>query len=151
MWFQSGDDYLELTPIEQTLEGVPGFGDTSFSVRVRCGSFSGETTVYIEAGELSEFAEELRRVEEARQGAAAVESMSPGELLLEVRITDRAGHAAVIGQVGSWSFVGFDSAHWNVVGYRIPFCPTLLPQIRREFRALVEAAHATTTGTERSR
>ena len=149
MLFQAGDDYLELTPIEQTPEGVPGFGDTCFSVRVRCNSFSGETTAYIEAGKLRAFAENLHRVEEARQGAAVVESMSPGELLLEVRITGRAGHAAVIGQVGRWSFLGLESAHWNVIGYSIPFCPTLLPQITREFRALVKAAHASTTGTER--
>jgi hypothetical protein len=149
MLLQAGDDYLELTPIEQTPEGVPGFGDTRFSVRVRCNSFSGETTGYIEAGKLREFAEELRRVEEARRGAAAVESMSPGELLLEVRITDRAGHAAVIGQVGRWSFRGLERAHLSVVGYSIPFCPTLLPQITREFRALVKASHTTTTGIER--
>ncbi len=150
MLLQAGEDYLELTPIEQTPEGVPGLGDTRFAVRVRCGSFSAETTAYIEAGGLSSFADELHRVEEARQGAAAVESMSPGELLLEVRIIDRAGHAAVLGQVGSWCFRGLDGPHWNVVGYCIRFCPSLLPQITREFRTLVKHAHSATAGTERN-
>jgi hypothetical protein len=41
--------------------------------------------------------------------------------------------------VGAWFFSGIGDPQWNVVGYSIPFCPTLLPQITREFQELAEA------------
>jgi hypothetical protein len=139
MLIRNHEDYLELVLLNRTPAGVPGAGDTCFSAHVRYGSFSAETTAYVEAGEIQSFSEELRRVEEARQGAAVVESMSPGELRLEIRITDRAGHAAALGQVGKWSFSGICDHWWNVVGFCIPFCPSLLPQISREFQELAKS------------
>jgi hypothetical protein len=37
-------------------------------------------------------------LEERRQGEARLESMSPGELLIVVRSTDRAGHMGAVPQ-----------------------------------------------------
>jgi hypothetical protein len=137
MLIRSGEDYLELTPVSRTLEHLPGAGNTCFAVRVKCGSFSAETTAYIEAGDLRDFADAMRGLEKSRQGVISLESISPGELRLELRITDRAGHVAAFGQVGGWCFAGSDR-HWNVVRYFIPFCPTLLPQMTPEFQAFAE-------------
>jgi hypothetical protein len=144
MLISAGEDYLELRPVSQTPQGVPGVGDTCFIIRVRCGSFSAETRAYIEADDIKTFAEGLRKLDELRHGAVVVESMSPGELRLEIRTTDRAGHLAALGQVGAWCFAGIAGPHWNVIGYCIPFCPSLLSQMAREFQALAETGAAIT-------
>lgn len=99
MLVRDGDDYLELTATElYTL--VYGEGDTRFVVRVRVSSlfaeFTAESLCWVELRALAAFVEQLRVLEERRQGAAAVESMSPGELRLEVSTIDRAGHVAAV-------------------------------------------------------
>jgi hypothetical protein len=139
MLIRDGEDYLEIVPVERTPAGVPGAGDTCFSTRVRSGSFSAETRAYIEADDIRAFAEELRRIDERRQGAVVVESMSPDELRLEIHITDQAGHVAALGQVGGWGFSRVGGRCWSVVCFYVTFCPSLLPAITREFEELAKS------------
>jgi hypothetical protein len=48
----------------------------------------------------SAFLRELTALDHQRQGAASLESISPGELRLRLFTTDRAGHLAAEGIVG---------------------------------------------------
>jgi hypothetical protein len=140
---RDGEDFLELAVTDRGAAGSPDVGDTRFAVRVRVTSkdtvFTGETWCWVERRVLSAFAQQLRELEERRQGPAALESMSPGELKLEVRSTDRAGHVAAFGQVGHWCYGGADAPHWSAVTFGIPFCPSELAALVREFGDLAVA------------
>jgi hypothetical protein len=136
---RDGDDYLELAVTERSTV-VHDAGDTRFAVRVRVSAsgtvFTAETWCWVELRVLAAFAEQLQTLEERRQGSAFLESMSPGELRLEVRSTDRAGHLAAVGQVGHWFHLGSDEPYWSAVAFCVRFCPSELPVLVREFGAL---------------
>ena len=134
------DGCIELEMTEQIPLDSQGAGDTRFIVRVRFRShetvFSAETWAWVEAPVLAAFASQLRALEEKRQGSAVMESMSPGELRLEIRIYDGAGHVGAFGQVGHWCHGGVGGPYWSVVTFGIPFCPTELPGLVHEFEVL---------------
>ena len=142
---RDGEDYLELA-VTDRLTVIHDAGDTRFAVRVRVSAhdtvFTAETWCWVQLHVLSTFAEQLRVLEERRQGSAAMESMSPGELQLEIRSTDRAGHMAAVGQVGHWLHSGCGEPSWSAVAFRVPFCPSELPALVREFSALAVAPDA---------
>lgn len=145
MLVRDGDDYLEVTVAER-LTGAHAAGDTRFAVRVRVSGlsavFTAESLCWVERRALAVFAEQLRILEERRQGSAVLESMSPGELRLEVRSTDRAGRVAAVGQVGRWFGVGSREPYWSAVAFVVPFCPTELPGLVQELNALAIAPDA---------
>jgi hypothetical protein len=89
-----------MTVVERSVV-VRDVGDTRFAVRVRISGintvFTAEGLRWVELRALVAFSEQLRVLEERRQGSASLESMSPGELQLQIRSTDRAGHMAAIG------------------------------------------------------
>jgi len=142
---RDGDDYLELTVAKRSTV-VHDAGDSQFAVRVRVSGLhtvlTAESLCWVDLRALAAFADQLRVLEERRQGSAALESMSPGELRLEVRTTDRDGHVAAVGQVGRWLGVGSGEPYWSAVAFRVPFCPTELPALVREFSALAVAPDA---------
>jgi hypothetical protein len=144
MLVRDGEDFLELAVTDRGAPGAPDAGDTRFVVRVRVTSkdtvFTAETWCWAELRALAAFAGQLRALEERRQGVAVLESMSPGELRLEIRSTDRAGHVAATGQVGHWCYGGTGQPLWSAIGFGIPFCPTELPALVQEFGSLVESA-----------
>ncbi|MDB5307173.1 MAG: hypothetical protein JWO38_1375 [Gemmataceae bacterium] len=143
MIVRDGEDFLELEVTERVPEGVPCAGDIRFAVRVRITSkdtvFSAETWAWVEAPVMTTFAEQIRTLEKQRQGSAALESMSPGELRLDVRGYDRAGHIAAVGQVGHWCYGGVGGPYWSAVSFGIAFCPSELPALVRYFEGLVES------------
>jgi hypothetical protein len=136
---RDGEDYLEVTVAERSTV-VLDAGDTRFTVRVRISGLNvvltAETLCWVALPALATFAEQLRVLEERRQGSAVLESMSPNELRLEIRITDRAGHVAAVGQVGRWLGAGSGEPYWSAVAFRVPFYPTELAALVREFSAL---------------
>jgi hypothetical protein len=101
-----------------------------------------EALCWVEFGAIAAFADQLRSLEKRRQGVATLTSMSPGELEVAICSTDRSGHVAAEGQIGRWLGVGLGEPYWSSVAFRVPFCPTELPALVREFAALVEASIA---------
>lgn len=136
---RDGDDFVEVT-VADRCSVVHAAGDIQFSVQVRVSGmntiFTTESLCWVELRALVAFAEQLRVFAERRQGSAVLESMSPGELRMEVCTTDRAGPVAVIGQVGRWLGAGRGEPYWSAVAFRVPFCPSELPALVREFSAL---------------
>ena len=135
MLLRDGEDYLELTPTPD-----PEAGGIRAEVRIRVRGmntlFTAETSCWIDSRAMAEFADQLRVLEKRRKGVAALKSMSPGELLLEIRSTDRSGHMAAFGQVGHWFCSQPGNPYWSAVVFSIPFCPSELEALVGEFAAL---------------
>jgi hypothetical protein len=141
MNIRDGESYIELEVTERMPAGTPGAGDSRFTVRVRMTggetSFRAESWAWVERGVLAEFARQLRQLEDLRQGSASLESMSPGELELDIRSLDPAGHMGVFGQVAHSCYGGAGGPHRSEVAFGLAFCPSELPALVREFEALV--------------
>jgi hypothetical protein len=136
------DSFVEVLLVEKAPQGLPGAGDLRLHVRVAFSTFRGEyDEVWVEAPAFRAFLSELQTLEERRQGSATLRSMSPGELLLQVHSTDRAGHMGVTGQLGRWCFAGGDGMSWCQVPFDFALpCPSLLRQILAGFHSMVGTA-----------
>ena len=100
-------------------------GDVRLIVRVRYGDFAGVADAWVLLEAWIAFLDSLRALEKTRKGNARVRGISPGELYLRVFSTDRAGHMAVEGEVGTLR-VG----HEAFLRYGpVPFDPSLLPRL----------------------
>jgi hypothetical protein len=136
------DEFLEVLMVERTLQGLPGAGDLRLHVRVAFSTFRGEyDEVWVDAPAFQAFLLELQALEERRQGSAILASMSPNELLLQIHSTDRAGHMGVSGQLGRWCYAGGGGMSWCQVPFSFTLpCPSQLPRILAEFRAMAASA-----------
>src|SRR5687767_6543019 len=73
-------------------------GDMRLTVRVHYGDFAGVADAWVLLEVWDAFLADLRALERHRRGEARVRSISPGELVLRVFASDRAGHLAVEGE-----------------------------------------------------
>ena len=105
-------------------------GDVRLSLRLTCEGFAGTGSSWIGYDAWQRFLQQLTRLEDRREGEAVVESMSPGELRLCIRVTDRAGHVAADGQVCTRSV---RDLRWQFGA--IQFDPTLLSPLLGELRS----------------
>lgn len=141
MLIRNNGNFVEILLVERIPETPPAAGDLHLHVRVACRTFCGEYDgVWVEATAFQDFLSELQFLEEWRQGSATLASISPGELRLQIQATDRAGHIGVTGQLGRWCYTGGSKMSWCQVTFDFPLsCPSLLPQILAEFRAMTES------------
>ena len=127
------DSYLDFELVERVPTGVQGAGDVEMQVRVQqvAGEslFSGQANVWFEAEKTAKFFHDLRILEADRSGVAILQSSHPDELRLEIRVTDRAGHVAAIGQLGHWQLGSTVGRLWCVIPFDIPFDPSDLPKL----------------------
>ncbi len=142
MKLHNGESYLELEVTEQSSLGSQRAGDTRFVVRVRMAGgetiFTAESRAWVEGGALAGFAQDLRRLDDKRRGSSGLlVSMSPDEFRMEIRSIDDAGHMAVFGHVAHHCYGGVGGSHLSKVAFGIPFCPSELPGLVREFERLV--------------
>jgi hypothetical protein len=143
MILRDGESFLELGVTEQVPAGTQGVGDTRFEIGVHMAgsetSFSAQSWAWVELPELVEFTRKLRQLEESRQGEAFLESMSPGEFALQIRIVDNVGHVGAFGTVAHSCYAGIGGPHRSEVTFGIPFHSDSLPEQVREFGSLVAA------------
>jgi hypothetical protein len=105
-------------------------GDVRLQVSLTCEGFIGTGSRWIARDVWQRFIRELEHLEDRREGEAVVESMIPNELRLRIRVTDRAGHVAVDGQVRPPSV---RELRWQFGA--IQFDPSLLAVLLAELRA----------------
>ena len=86
MLIREGDNFLEVIALERITGNLPTPGDTQFEIRVQSFGFAGQGWTWIDALSLRSFAEQLRKLENQRQGKAELESMSPREFWLNIAI-----------------------------------------------------------------
>ena len=131
---------IELLMAEQLPIDSPGAGDTRFNVRVQLrnhkANFSAESSAWVDATVLANFCNQLRTLEKERQGIAELESISSGELRLEIRIFNSSGHVGAFGQVSNLNHDGVGGPHKSLITFGIPFCPTELPKLVNEFELI---------------
>ncbi len=97
MIIRDQDNYVELSLVE--VDGPPaGYGDGHFHIKVSAHGFSGESFVWVKSSEFHSFASRLRSLKE-KGSALMLESMSPHEFKLMVRILDKTGDLAIEGEL----------------------------------------------------
>lgn len=138
------EDYVELSVAEREYHPA-GAGDTLFSVSIRVTAmgavFSADAPVWVSLPQILLFATQLRALDEHRDGAAILESISPGEMRLELRSTDTLGHMAAVGQVGRWSHRAGGSLNWLALTFTISLDPSNLSDFTAEFEQLAAIPH----------
>jgi hypothetical protein len=120
------NDYISIERAE------PSDDDVLVVVEVRCRGFVGRIDTWILRDVWIDFCRQLSTLEERRQGEATIESISPKELRVTFRSTDRAGHMAVDGHVGYRGARGEALLSFSPM----PFEPSMLPSLVREARAI---------------
>jgi hypothetical protein len=138
MVIREGTDSIEIVAAERVPDRLPTPGDTRLEIAVHSQGFSGHGSVWVEADRLRAFAARLRELDAHRQGAAELESLSPGELRLRVEVVDRRGHVAVLGSLACERYVGENGPYRHAVEFGFEFDPTALPAVRSGFEAIAE-------------
>lgn len=98
MIIQDLDNVVEINLVD--IDAPPaGCGDGHFFIEVRAHGFSGENYVWIEAFEFHTFVDALADLSESRKGSVMLESLSPHELKLVVRVLEKTGQIAIEGEL----------------------------------------------------
>ena len=121
-------DFLEIEPAASDMDGY----DVRLLVRVQFRGFSAEIETWVLRVAWLGFAQHLGVLEERRQGEAKLEGMSPDELSITIRSTDRAGHMGVEGTVGARSYNYAASLQIGV----LVFDPSQLPALVHDAQAI---------------
>ncbi|MFK8002197.1 MAG: hypothetical protein AB8H86_21560 [Polyangiales bacterium] len=104
--------------------------DYHVSTLVQTSGFRGAAETCVHRAQWQDFCQELSQLEKTRRGKASLESISPGELKLEVLNTSRAGAMAVTGLLGT----DIDT-RVRMTFDPIPFDPSSLPELVRIARS----------------
>jgi hypothetical protein len=119
---QLGSEDGDLLEIEVADSGLDSYA-VSLTVRARFHGFAAQIDTSVQRAAWMGFTQDLVVLEARRQGEARLESMSPGELSLVIRSTDRSGHMGVEATLGSRGFDHNASLHFGVLA----FDPSQLP------------------------
>lgn len=123
-------DFLEIATTDSSTDAF----DVLVIVRARFHGFTAEVDVWVDRATWLGFTQELLILEEHRQGTARLESISPGELSVVIRSTDRAGHMGVEGTIGTSGYDYTASLQFGVLA----FDPSQLPAFVHGARAIAE-------------
>jgi hypothetical protein len=97
---ETQEDFFELDLAMQEMEDLPSRGDGYITVRLSSNGFSGHNDLWVSAESLQSFCGDLIDLEKRRKGEALLESISPGELYLQIFSIDSLGHMGVRGNTG---------------------------------------------------
>ena len=139
MVIRDGNNAISISPIEWGPRGLPAAGDVHLDVEVSSQGFKGRASVWVEAAGLQSFLQQLRQLEERREGAAELLSMSPDELALQIRSVNRRGHMAVAGRLARIQYIGEKAGYLHALEFGFEFDPTTLGEILRTFEGWVTA------------
>lgn len=128
MLIRAGDDFLEMiaTYREPNLY-------TQFEIKVQSFGFAGQGSATIDALNLRSFDEQLRELENKRQGKAELSSISSREFWLKICSIDGLGHMGVFGRLHRFYF---GVRHEHLLEFGFCFDPSLLPSIVKHFEAI---------------
>jgi hypothetical protein len=127
---ESGD-FLEIEPADAGADAH----DVLLVARLRYRGFTAEIDAWVQRVAWLGFTQDLVVLEVRRQGEARLESMSPGELSIVIRSTDRTGHMGVEGTLGARGYDYTASLQFGVMG----FDPSQLPALVYGARAIADS------------
>lgn len=139
MVIREGDDSIEIVAVERVPDHMPTPGDTRLEVVVTSGGFSGRSSAWVDNDRLCAFVRQLSALLKDRgQGAADLESISPGEFVLRIESVDSLGHIAVSGRLAKRMYAGECGPYLHAVEFGFEFDPTALSEIVATFEAIKE-------------
>jgi hypothetical protein len=112
------------------LEVVGWDPDAVVNATLEIRGFSASASCHVLKEAWISFVDQVAQLEQTRNGKAKLESMSPDELYLEFKNTDRVGHMGIGGHLGYRGSAGEFVFKFSALG----FDPTNLPEILRELR-----------------
>jgi hypothetical protein len=133
MLIRAGDDFLEMIPTYYDPDRERNLY-TDFEIRVQSFGFTGQTSATIEVAALISFNEELRKLEDRRQGKAELSSISSREFWLKICSVDGVGHMGLFGRLYRYDF-GVNHEHLLDFGFGLD--PSVMPSIVKKFEALI--------------
>ena len=98
--FDNHNSYFELDLVTQENEDLPSKGDAYVTIKLGSNGFSGQNSLWVLSESLFYFCRSLIALEKIRKGEALLESISPGELNLQIFSIDSLGHMGVRGKTG---------------------------------------------------
>jgi hypothetical protein len=146
MVLSEGENEIEIVAVDHVPRHLPMHGDVELSVAVSSNKFAGQGFAWVEGSSLARFLDELRLLENRRQGSATLEGMSPDEFRLQIWSVDRRGHVAIGGMIVQQIFKGEAAAPYrHSLEFGFEFDPTALPKV---LAGLVELAELPATSHE---
>jgi hypothetical protein len=129
--FPGDGGWLELALDELLLAPPEGAGDLRVIAAARCGTFGGSAPAWIDRPSWNAFLHDLESLERTRSGSACVESMSPGELRVEIAASGPTGHLTLRGHLAETPWTGLDRA----LRFGFAIDAGMLPQLLHDARA----------------
>ncbi len=98
--FEEKNNFLELDIAMQEKDNLPSKGDAYITIRLHSNGYAGQNDLWVSHKSLCSFCRNLIELENKRKGETVLESMSPGELSLQIFSIDSLGHMGVRGITG---------------------------------------------------
>jgi hypothetical protein len=132
MRFGDSEADVNISASREAYQGGATGPDIFVSVEVRVSGFLATIGTVVARRDWETFVVAVSNLDERRRGDALLQSADDRELRLRICNADRAGHMAVSGEIGRPDIYGEPRFTFE----RIPFDPTLLPQLVAELRAI---------------
>ena len=131
------DEHLELVELERVPPDLPGAGDVRTMATLRVAGLYGSRTVWLAQPHLHGFIAAFTILLEKGTGSARLESMSPGELVLEITPSNARGdlHAAVA--IRKWQYGRHSGSDLASLSGTIEIDAEYRQNILNDFHALV--------------
>jgi hypothetical protein len=104
--FADHENFFELDLSMQEDENLPSKGDAYVTIRLSSNGYAGQNDLWVSFESLCNFCRNIIELESKRKGEAILESLSPGELYLQIFSIDSLGHMGVRGSTGFRIFKG---------------------------------------------
>jgi hypothetical protein len=106
--FADHGNFFELDLSMQEHENLPSKGDAYITITLSSHGYAGQNDLWVSFESLCNFCRDIIKLEVTRKGEAILESLSPGELYLQIFSIDSLGHMGVRGNTGFRVFKGTD-------------------------------------------
>jgi hypothetical protein len=126
------EEYVNISASWEAYQDGATGPDIFATVEVRVSGFLAMIATVVARRDWENFVAAVSNLDERRRGEALLQSADDRELRLRIYNADRAGHMAVSGEIGRPDI----RSEPRFTFERIPFDPTLLPQLVAELRAI---------------
>jgi len=123
--FDNKNNFVEIDMAMQEKDNLPSKGDAYITIRANSNGYAGQNDLWVSYRELRNFCSGLINLEKKRKGETVLESLSPGELHLQIFSIDSLGHMGIRGTTGFQVFGGTDSFPHSVT-FGFEFDPSQL-------------------------
>ena len=106
--FEENNNFLKLDMAMQEKDDLPSKGDAYITIKLRSNGYAGQNDLWVSHESLCYFCRNLIELENKRKGETILESMSAGELYLQIFSIDSLGHVGIRGTTGFEVFKGTD-------------------------------------------